>query len=129
MFYIYLPIFISNIIFILLSLISNKTKYLNSCLSQTTRLVLYLPVRFDFRYDLYSCRRLVKKISELASISKRPSYFISAHHVFSRCKCSSYRRLGKQKYVLTHVDLKKPVMFYIYTSCLISDTIFILLAN
>ena len=60
----------------------------------------------------------------------------SARHIlylpitfFSRCKFSSYRRLGKQKYVLTHVDLKKPAMFYIYTSCLISDTIFILLAN
>ena len=75
MFYIYLPICISNIIFILLSLISNKTKYLNSCLSQTTRLVLYLPVRFDFRYDLYSPRRLVNKNILTCVYLKEPVIF------------------------------------------------------
>ena len=75
-------------------------------------------------------------VDELTKLYMNPHLSQSARHIlylpitfFSRCNFSSYRRLGKQKYVLTHVDLKKPVMFYIYTSCLISDTIFILLAD
>ena len=109
-----------------------KELYFNPCLSQRARHVLYLPVLFDFRYDFYPFRRLVKKKIfglSYSSLSQTTPHVLFLPVWFDfRYDLYPSRRLVKNNYLnlrlsqSAHHILYLPITFF-------RDTIFLLIVD